>query len=85
MIKPINYSLEFEPNFRNFTFNGKETIEIQITKPTKTISLNASELKIKKCHIISKNKVIKAKSKLDEKNETLTNHLKKLMEKLNFS
>ena len=52
MIRPVNYSLEFEPNLRNFTFNGKETIEIKISKPTKIISLNASELKIKKCHII---------------------------------
>ena len=72
MIQPINYSLEFEPNLRNFTFYGKEIIEIKITKPTKVISLNASELKIKKCHIIFKNKIIKAKSKLDEKNELLT-------------
>jgi len=72
MIRPINYSLEFEPNFRNFTFYGKEIIEIKVTKPTKVISLNASELKIKKCHIIFKNKTIKAKSKLDEKNELLT-------------
>ena len=72
MIRPINYSLEFEPNFRNFTFYGKEIIEIKVTTPTKIISLNASELKIKKCHIIFKNKKIKAKSKLDEKNELLT-------------
>jgi len=72
MISPINYSLEFEPNFRNFTFYGKEIIEIKVTTPTKTISLNASELKIKKCYIIFKNKKIIAKSKLDEKNELLT-------------
>ncbi len=72
MIRPINYSLEFEPNFRNFTFYGKEIIEIKVTTPTKTISLNASELKIKKCYIIFKNKKIIAKSKLDEKNELLT-------------
>ena len=74
MIKPVNYSLEFEPNLRNFTFQGKEIIEIKISKPTKTISLNAAELKIKKCHVILKNKTIKAKTKLDEKNELLTIH-----------
>ena len=71
MVRPINYSLEFEPNFRNFTFIGKEIIEIKISKPTKTISLNAAELKIKKCHIIWKDKIIKSKSKIDEKNESL--------------
>src|SRR3990172_12590534 len=75
MIKPVNYSLEFEPNLRNFTFNGKEAIEIKISKPTKIISLNASELKIKKCHIIWQGRTIKATSKTDEKNELLTIHL----------
>jgi len=75
MIKPVNYSLEFEPNLRNFTFNGKETIEIKISKPTKIISLNASELKIKKCHIIWQGRTVKATSKIDEKNELLTIHL----------
>ena len=72
MIKPVNYALEFEPDLRNFTFKGKETIEIKVSKPTRKISLNAAELKIKKCHIISKNKTIKVKTKLDEKNELLT-------------
>ncbi|MFB5630976.1 MAG: M1 family metallopeptidase [Nitrosopumilaceae archaeon] len=75
MIRPVNYNLEFEPNFKNFTFYGKEIIEIKITKPTRAFSLNAAELKIKKCHIIFKNKTIKAKSKLDEKNELLTINL----------
>jgi len=65
MIRPVNYSLEFEPNLRNFTFNGKETIEIKISKPTKIISLNASELKIKKCHIIWQGRTVKATSKID--------------------
>ncbi len=72
MIRPINYTLEFEPNFRNFTFSGKETIEIKSSSPTRTISLNAAELKIKKCHIVYKDTVIKAKTKLDAKNELLT-------------
>ncbi len=75
MIMPINYSLEFEPNLRDFTFNGKEIIEIKISKPTKIISLNSSELKIKKCHIISYGETIKAVPKTDEKNELLTIHL----------
>jgi len=75
MIRPINYDLEFEPNLKNFTFNGKETIQIQISKPTKIISLNVAELKIKKCHIIWQNKILKVKSKVDTKNELLIIHL----------
>ena len=77
MVHPINYSLEFEPNFKNFTFSGKEIIEIIISKPTKTISLNSAELKIKNCHIIWKGQIIKAKPKVDEKNELLTVQLSK--------
>ncbi|HXV65979.1 MAG TPA: M1 family metallopeptidase [Nitrosopumilaceae archaeon] len=75
MIKPVNYSLEFEPNFRNFSFQGKEVIDIKISKPTGIISLNSSELKIKKCHVLYKDKIIKAKPKIDEKNELLVIHL----------
>ncbi len=74
MIKPVNYSLEFEPNLKNFTFNGKETIELKISKPTKVISLNSSELKIKKCNIIWRGKTLKARSKVDAKNELLIIH-----------
>ncbi len=77
MVHPINYFLEFEPNFKNFTFSGKEIIEIVVSKPTKIISLNSAELKIKNCHIIWKGQIIKAKSKTDEKNELLTVKLSK--------
>ena len=75
MIRPINYALEFEPNFKNFTYHGKETIQIQISKPTKIISLNAAELEIKKCHLFWQNNTIKTKSKIDKKNESLIIHL----------
>jgi tricorn protease interacting factor F2/3 len=77
MVRPLNYSLEFEPNFRNFTFHGKEIIEIFIQKPTTVISLNSAELKIKNLYIIWKGQIIKVKSKVDEKKELLTIHLPK--------
>ena len=77
MIRPINYTLEFEPNFKNFTFNGKEIIEIRSSSPTRTISLNAAELKIKKCYVIWKGQTIKAKTKLNPKKELLTVQLSK--------
>ena len=65
MVRPINYDLEFEPLFSNFTFHGKEIIEIQISSKTNTIQLDAAELKIKHCHLESKGKIIKATTKLD--------------------
>jgi len=68
---PIHYDLEFEPDFRNFTFNGKEQIQINCKKPTNKIILNAAELKIKSCNIRTKNDSLKAKTKLNKKNEEL--------------
>ena len=67
MISPLNYHLEFEPNFKDFTFYGKEFIEIKIPKENNSITLNEAELKIRKCYLETKNKKIKATTKLQEK------------------
>ena len=72
MVRPINYDLEFDPNFKNFTFTGKEIIDVKIPSKTNQIKLDAAELKIKNCYVVSKNKTINATSKLDEKKEELT-------------
>jgi len=70
-ISQINYDIQFEPIFTNFTFNGIEIITLTTTT-TNIFTLNSSELEIKNCHLIHKGKTIKAKSILDKKNETLT-------------
>ncbi len=44
---PSHYSLWFEPDFHNFNFSGKATIKITIQKPTRKITINAKELRIK--------------------------------------
>ena len=67
---PINYDLEFEPDFDKFKFTGKEKILIQ-TKLTNKIVLNSAELEIKECKIIINEKTIKPKVRLDTKNEEL--------------
>ncbi|WP_245871662.1 M1 family metallopeptidase [Candidatus Nitrosotenuis aquarius] len=71
-VTPIHYDLTFEPIFSNFTFEGKETIDVKITKPTSTITLNSAELKIKKCTVESAGKSYVGQTILDEKNEALT-------------
>jgi tricorn protease interacting factor F2/3 len=71
-VLPIYYDLTFEPNLDNFTFTGKEIIDAKISKPTSIILLNSAELKIKDCYIISNDQKVNAKTKLDEKNESLT-------------
>ncbi|MFM8658333.1 MAG: M1 family metallopeptidase [Candidatus Nitrosotenuis sp.] len=72
MVRPIHYDLTFEPIFSNFIFEGKERIDVVSSKPTDTITLHAAELKIKKCYVEYTGKIIQAKTKLDEKKETLT-------------
>ena len=70
-INHINYDIQFEPIFKNFTFNGIEIITLTTT-PTNIFTLNSAELDIKNCHVIYKGTTIKAKKNLNAKKETLT-------------
>ena len=69
-ISQINYDVQFEPFFSNFTFNGVEIITLTTT-PTNSFTINAAELDIKNCHIIHKGKTIKVKTHLDAEKEIL--------------
>lgn len=68
---PVNYELTFEPHFNNFTFSGSEIIDVKIPTSLNAITLHAAELKIKNCHVLWNGQKLKAKTSLDEKNETL--------------
>ncbi|MGH9430337.1 MAG: M1 family metallopeptidase [Terriglobia bacterium] len=41
---PSHYQMTFEPNFQQNNFTGDETIDVRISRPTKTITLNALEI-----------------------------------------
>ena len=69
-ISQLNYDIQFEPIFTDFTFNGIEIITLTTT-PTTSFRLNAAELEIKNCHLIHNGKTIKAESVLNIKQETL--------------
>jgi tricorn protease interacting factor F2/3 len=71
-VKPINYTITFEPDLKKFIFVGSEELDVLIKKATNVITLNAAELKITSCNVVSKGKTIKAKTMLDGKNEKLT-------------
>lgn len=43
-IKPILYDITVTPNATAMTFTGSETIDIEVTQPTRTITLNAAAL-----------------------------------------
>lgn len=68
-VVPLNYRLEFEPNFKTFKFKGRETIKIEIKNSTSEIRLNAAELKIKSVNLNSHGFAQKAIIKTDEKEE----------------
>ena len=71
LVQPKNYNVTFEPDFKNFTFSGKETISLEITKPTNKFVLNSAEIKIKNCFVVTKGQTLKVKTHRDEKNEEL--------------
>ncbi len=72
-VTPLNYDLSLTPDLEKFTFAGKETIKIQINKPTKSIVINAIDLKISSAELTLRGKKIKAaKITLDEKAERAT-------------
>ena len=73
-ITPINYEIEFEPLFHNFTFNGTEIITLDISKPTNLILLDAAELKIKKSCILVE--ILQHHQLLDTRKDTWHNKKK---------
>jgi len=69
---PVNYTLEFEPVFKNFTFNGKETIHVICKESLNSITLHCAELKILSCRVKHEKISQKAIIKIDTKKEELT-------------
>ena len=45
-VAPLAYDISIVPNAGAMTFSGRETVTVEVKKPTMTIQLNAAELKI---------------------------------------
>ncbi|KAL5969481.1 Puromycin-sensitive aminopeptidase [Taenia solium] len=45
-IKPINYKLDFVPNFTSFTYTAYASVELEVVEPTNRIVFNSKGLKI---------------------------------------
>ena len=45
-VRPDHYLLALTPDLKTATFSGTETIDVTLAAPSKTITLNALELKI---------------------------------------
>ena len=68
-VVPKNYKLNFIPDMKRFTFEGEEHIEAEVRKPSRTITLNANELEIKRALVSSKGKELSAKVKYQKQLE----------------
>ena len=44
-VHPLHYSLSLTPDLKTATFTGEETIDVALDAPSKTITLNAAEIK----------------------------------------
>ena len=71
-IIPREYDIQLHPDLENFTFDGVETISIDIIKPTKTLTLHSKEIQIETAEVRLPQENIFAKISYDEKSETAT-------------
>ena len=49
---PKKYDIQFQPDLKNFTFEGLETITLSILKSTKVITLHSKEIEINTADIV---------------------------------
>ncbi|EQD44255.1 Peptidase M1 membrane alanine aminopeptidase, partial [mine drainage metagenome] len=68
-VRPLNYDIEFAPDLKTFVYSGTEKIKIEIAKPTRSISLNTDEIKIKGAYATSGKSKQQAKVKYDKEKQ----------------
>lgn len=72
-IIPLAYRIQLRPDLENFTFEGIETIDLKIKKPTRVITLHSREIKIDTADIIvGKKKIFSNNIAYSRRMETVT-------------
>ena len=73
-VSPIKYRLTLTPDLEAFTFQGQETVEVQVAQPTARIIVNAAEIQISEVQLtLEDGSTLPAKEiSLDEASETAT-------------
>jgi aminopeptidase N/puromycin-sensitive aminopeptidase len=71
-VTPQHYNLSFTPDLQKATFSGEETIDVQIIKPTDTITLNSAELEFQLAEITQGDKTQTAETRFDAEKEQAT-------------
>src|SRR6266446_6432957 len=72
LARPLNYKLNFAPDFEKNIFAGQETISIRVLKPTSEIVLNAAEIDFLSASITSAGIAQQAKVTLDKDKQMVT-------------
>ncbi len=71
-VTPTHYTLWFAPDLQKATFRGRETINVSVTNPATSITLNAAEIQFTDVTITSGGRKQTARVTLDEKSEMAT-------------
>ncbi len=71
-VAPSHYSLTFNINFPSNSFDGDEVIDVSLSKPSNTITLNALEIDFHEVTVTAGGQTQTAKVTTDEKNEMAT-------------
>ena len=72
IVKPINYKLFFNTDFKNFVYEGTEEILVSISKQTNSIKINSNKIKFKHAKIMSSGSEQDCSVKIDKKNKITT-------------
>ena len=48
---PLKYEITLAPDLESFAFTGNETIDVEITQPTATLSLNAADIEVQSASV----------------------------------
>src|SRR3990167_4439859 len=82
---PTKYEIHLRPDVEAFVFEGEETIHLSLKKPTKTLTLHATELDIESAEVSGHSRIFLAdKISYDEKAETATFAFKDALPKGNI-
>jgi aminopeptidase N len=71
-VVPSHYDLAFDVDLKNARFSGAEVIDVDITRPTKAVVLNAAEIAFRDVEIHSGTQTQKAKVTLDDVRQMAT-------------
>jgi len=71
-VNPEHYTLWFAPDLAKATFRGRETIRVQVARPTTTVTLHAAEITFTEVSIAAGGQTQRARVSEDAKNEMVT-------------